>query len=249
MNQDVCMVYPPRNIRSPHNYEQTLSDEFNLGVFISYTKTQEWGTSNFGPIYQLCSNFADGNRFQRTLYSMWRPPKEYETIVSSRYIGKEVTIRPHQQHIHLAHGVHRGAFGLPPRTNFSDNRLKEYVQKMNRLMLRRRERKLLSDVDILIVNSEFTAEMMKKYHGMDPDRIIYPPIPTDQYFTNRNDSNSFYLYLGRLDYIKRVEEIVRGFNALDLNLVVAGDGNLRERLENISDDNIEILGFVSEGKK
>jgi glycosyltransferase involved in cell wall biosynthesis len=91
--------------------------------------------------------------------------------------------------------------------------------------------------------------MMQKYHNMEVDTIIHPPIYTKDYYIDRESSKKFYLYLGRLAKIKRIEEIVEAFNKIDINLLIAGTGELARRLKKKSDDNIELLGFVSDKKK
>jgi glycosyltransferase involved in cell wall biosynthesis len=241
------MVYPRGT--ELHDYERTIVDELNITAYMAHADPNNPRTETFGAKYQLASSVIDADILRRGLYSIWSAPDKFDAVLTSRYLGKEVSIKPHQKHIHLAHGVHRGAFHLPPRDDYSNNTLYSYAQKLNRTILKHREQRLLSNVDTLVVNSEFTAQMMQKYHDIEANTIIHPPIHTKDYYTDRESNKKFYLYLGRLAKIKRIEEIVEAFNKIDINLLIAGTGELTRRLKKKSDDNIELLGFVSDKKK
>lgn len=241
------MVYPRGT--ELHDYERTIVDELNITAYMAHADPNNPRTETFGAKYQLASSVIDADILRRGLYSIWSAPNKFDVVLTSRYLGKEVSIKSHQKHIHLAHGVHRGAFHLPPHNDYSDNTLYSYAQKLNRTLLKCREQRLLSNVDTLVVNSEFTAKMMDKCYSLEADKIICPPINVKEYYADRRSRDKFYLYLGRLDPVKRVEEIVESFNQMNINLLIAGTGELHDRLENIANDNVSILGYVSDEKK
>jgi glycosyltransferase involved in cell wall biosynthesis len=229
-------------------YETKLAEEFDLLVYQSYseggTRTRlsvnEFGSKPIGPVKGIRD---------RLDYSFYSPPKKPEAIISTGHIGKEITPHLDQIHFHLTHGLHRGSFGLPPREAFSDNFLKSTLEKINRSWLRTREERLLASIDVHVVNSQFTADVLEHYYDITVDEIINPPVDTRVYYNDRPVDSEFYFYVGRLERIKRVTEIVEAFNKLDKRLLVAGSGSKEKHLRDISNDNIDILGCISEEEK
>lgn len=72
--------------------------------------------------------------------------------------------------------------------------------------------------------------------------IINKPIFDMQ---NRQYSRKF-LYVGRLSQIKNLEQIIHIFNSLaDYNLTIVGEGEQREYLEGIANDNIHFAGSIA----
>jgi glycosyltransferase involved in cell wall biosynthesis len=218
-------------------------------VYVLYEErsAEYWNVTTvreFGRQLPISSDFLD-----RLRYRAWEPPSKFDTILSSSLVTKAVSHHSHQKRIHLAHGFHRGAFHIPPRNEFSDNPLVRILQKHNRNRLQTIEAESFKKVDELIVNSEFTEQVIQKFYDITPDHIIYPPIETEMYYSDRPTEESFYLYLGRLSEVKGVKEIVRAFSETDHRLVVAGDGSLRDTLVDIAADNVEIVGYVSDNRK
>jgi len=170
-------------------------------------------------------------------------------IISSGLVTKSVQNRPDQTRIHLAHGFHRGAFGLPPRNTFSNNRLIQVVQKINRLNLRQNERQDIRQMDILVVNSKFTKSIVEHHLGVTVDRVINPPVSVESYENHRLSDEEFFLFLGRVAEVKGVRQIVDAFEELPYQLRIAGDGPLRDELQSQAQDNIKFLGYVSEKRK
>jgi glycosyltransferase involved in cell wall biosynthesis len=229
-------------------YERKLVENLGLPVFTQYfnqkynykSEVIEFGSSHRGPFKRAR---------ERLSHAFTRPPERYGGVLSTGFIGKEILPRIDQKHIHLSHGVHRGSFGIPPRNSFSDSRVKRFFQEISRSAIRHRERELLSRVDTLVVNSEFTKKVMKHFHNIEADKVIFPPVDTEKYRSMRPVDEDFYLYLGRLADIKKVTDIVRLFNNRNDRLVVAGKGPNYSKINKIAGDNIELVGYVDEKRK
>jgi len=107
--------------------------------------------------------------------------------------------------------------------------------------------------DVFVANSEPVARRIHKYWGVPEAkiRIVYPPTPTETFSADDAATQDYYVTLSRLDWHKRIGEIVREFRNRDERLVVAGDGSRREQLEHAARgaSNIEFRGFVSEDEK
>lgn len=252
-----AIVFKPGDGRGgAQTYVSRVAEWIDSPVHVLYSDLDksDWGRASvveFGsrPTLPLIGRRAIGSFLDRLEYAFWTPPSEFDVIVSSGLVTKAVQHRPGQTRIHLAHGFHRGAFGLPPRGSFSDNRFVEMLQKANRLSVRRNERQALDQMDILVVNSEFTKGMIEHYMNTTVDRIIHPPVTTSDYYDARPNDEQFYLYLGRLDEVKGVRQIVKAFDKLPYQLRVAGEGALKKELESQAGSNVNLLGYVSEIKK
>jgi glycosyltransferase involved in cell wall biosynthesis len=105
--------------------------------------------------------------------------------------------------------------------------------------------------DRFVVNSEIVKRRVTRYWGVPEGKVtvVYPPVATDEYSPADESTGDYYLTLSRLDWHKDIDGIVRAFNESGHQLIVAGDGPERERLESIAGDNVEFAGFVSEERK
>lgn len=105
--------------------------------------------------------------------------------------------------------------------------------------------------DLFVVNSEIVKRRVVRYWGVPEGkiRVVYPPVNTHNYSPKGSDTDDYYVTLSRLDWHKDIDGIVQAFNKLDVQLLIAGDGPERERLESLAQDNIEFLGFLDETEK
>src|SRR5690606_370799 len=77
-------------------------------------------------------------------------------------------------------------------------------------------------VDVFVANSQTVARRIWKTYRRRA-HVIYPPVDVHR-FTPSSSRESFYLTVGRLVPYKRVDLIVRACSALNLPLIVIGDG-------------------------
>lgn len=105
--------------------------------------------------------------------------------------------------------------------------------------------------DLFVVNSEVVERRLVRYWGVPAEkiRVVYPPVETGSFDPGDAEDGDYYLTLSRLDWHKNIDGIVRAFDGLDERLIVAGDGEERERLESMAGDNVEFAGFVDESEK
>ena len=108
--------------------------------------------------------------------------------------------------------------------------------------------------DIVLANSNYVAERIKKYYGREA-KVIYPPVEITvsesahrtlpYWLANKN----YFLIVSQLYPHKKIDLAVEAFKHLPaLNLVIIGDGPEKERLEKkaAKSNNIKLLGFVSD---
>lgn len=106
--------------------------------------------------------------------------------------------------------------------------------------------------DAWLCNSELVERRMQRYWDVDKSDVdvLYPPVPTVEFDATRDESErEGYLTVGRLAGHKRVDAIIKACNALEKPLTVAGDGDERERLEELAGPTVDVVGFVDEAEK
>jgi glycosyltransferase involved in cell wall biosynthesis len=107
--------------------------------------------------------------------------------------------------------------------------------------LRRWDVQSCNRVHYFIANSHNVAERISRiYHRTS--EVIYPPVSTDQ-FTISEKNDSYYLVVSALVPYKRVDLAIKAFNKYGEKLLVVGSGPEREKLEKMSNKNIEFLGW------
>lgn len=107
--------------------------------------------------------------------------------------------------------------------------------------------------DLLIANSNFIADKIKKYYKREA-KIIYPPVDKSKFFyapirTNKPISHPYYLAAGRLLHYKKFDLIIEAFAKLGLPLKIVGAGPELDKLKAKSEKrkaNVEFLAFVSD---
>ena len=107
--------------------------------------------------------------------------------------------------------------------------------------------------DILIANSQFIADKIKKYYNREA-KVIYPPVDISKFYLDPIPytpyPKPYYLAVGRLMHYKRFDLIIEAFANLGLLLKIVGSGpeekNLELRITNYENKNIEFLGNVSD---
>lgn len=100
-------------------------------------------------------------------------------------------------------------------------------------------------VDAFVANSAFVAARLRHAYRRDAN-VVYPPVDVVAFAEVRTLlPDQFYLWCGELVAYKRPEVAIEAFNALDLPLVVLGEGEELDRLQRRAGPNIRFLGKVS----
>lgn len=101
-------------------------------------------------------------------------------------------------------------------------------------------------VDHYFSNSPITQKRLKKYLKRE-SVILYPPVECKKY--KFEEYGDFYLYIGRLEPEKRVEEVIRACILTRKHLIVAGTGSLYKVLRQKYGRIVDFLGYISERDK
>lgn len=170
---------------------------------------------------------------------------DYDVILSSAPLSKNYVPATDQRIVHYPHSPPRWLYDL-----FRD-RMESFVYPGVRFALkayakwwRALDKEANDYVDTFVANSELIRDRIRRFYDRDAE-VVYPPITGD--WRNEGDEGYFVTW-SRLAPEKRIDLIVEAFTELDERLIVAGDGEQREKLEQMArgHDNIEICGFVED---
>jgi glycosyltransferase involved in cell wall biosynthesis len=101
-------------------------------------------------------------------------------------------------------------------------------------------------VDSFIANSRNVSERIRKFYNRE-STLIYPPVRTEGGFLAERQED-FYLTVGRMTDVKRVDLLIRACNRLGRRLVVVGGGREERRLKSLAGPTIEFPGRISESQ-
>ena len=120
--------------------------------------------------------------------------------------------------------------------------------------LRKEDLKSAEAVDAFVANSAFVAERIRRIYGRE-SMVVHPPVDVD-FFAQPGvlpsdfpfESKSYYLYAGELRDYKRPDLAVEACLKMNRNLVVIGNGKMRDKLLRRikTRANVVFLGRVSD---
>jgi glycosyltransferase involved in cell wall biosynthesis len=105
-----------------------------------------------------------------------------------------------------------------------------------------------SRTETWIAISKTVARRIKKYYHAD-SLVIYPPTDIDQLSIATQPKLDYYLIISRLSPYKRIDIAVEAFSKNGLKLKIVGEGSELSELKSRAKDNIDFLGWKSEGEK
>ncbi|WP_341527382.1 glycosyltransferase [Nostoc sp. UHCC 0302] len=171
--------------------------------------------------------------------------RQYDVILSSSHaVAKGVLTTPEQLHICYCHSPMRYAWDLTFDYLHYSKLGSGLAGWATRYLLHRlRQWDVLSAnrVDYFIANSQHTARRIWRCYRREAT-VIYPPVNIEEFpfFLQKED---FYLTVSRLVSYKQISLIVKAFNQLKRPLVVIGTGTEMNKIREIANPNIQILGW------
>ena len=175
----------------------------------------------------------------------------YDLVLSSSHaVAKGVLTGPGQLHVSYIHSPMRYAWDLQHqylRESGSERGLKGALARWMLHRLRIWDRASAAGVDVLVANSSYIAERIRKVWRRE-SVVIHPPVAVHR-FTLRREKQDYYLIASRMVPYKRIELVTAAFRRMPgRKLVVIGDGpNMRTVREAAGGAaNITFLGRVSQ---
>lgn len=172
--------------------------------------------------------------------------QEYDIIFSSHHsMIKGVIPRPDAWHVCYCHSPARYLWDQF-WTYTSLNRfgpLAEVFTAAVSQYLRMWDASAANRVDVFLANSTFTAKRIQKFYNRKA-HVVFPPVDTHKF--TPEETEDYYLMVGRLVAYKGFELAVEVFNANGKPLKIVGQGPQLESLKRNAKPNIEFLGRVDD---
>jgi glycosyltransferase involved in cell wall biosynthesis len=99
--------------------------------------------------------------------------------------------------------------------------------------------------DLILANSSFVAERVRRYWGREAT-VVHPPVEVDRYAAVAHEPEDYYLFFGRLVPYKRADLAVAACRELGRPLKVVGDGRGMDAVRAIAGPRTEFLGHVAD---
>jgi glycosyltransferase involved in cell wall biosynthesis len=169
---------------------------------------------------------------------------DYDIIISSESgPAKGVVTRPDALHVCYCHSPMRYAWDHYHLYKKKAGRLTRLVMPPLMHQLRIWDVASAARVDHFIANSAFVASRIRKYYRRDSD-IVHPPVDVEAFAPAPTQSDA-YLLVGELVAYKRADLAIAAFTKMGKRLIVIGDGEERQRVQQGAGANIEFLGRAS----
>jgi len=172
----------------------------------------------------------------------------FDLIISSSHcVAKGIRKPPGAIHISYVHAPMRYIWDRYD-DYFGPGKASLYLRcaaKMIRGYLKKWDRQASSshNVDLLIANSYFIAEQMRRAYGRN-SKVIYPFAALERFQLPRKPG-SHYLMVTAFAPNKRVDLAIEAFNRLKLPLWIVGGGQEKERLHSLTGPTVQFLGQLS----
>jgi glycosyltransferase involved in cell wall biosynthesis len=171
--------------------------------------------------------------------------ERYDVVFESAPLSKYYVPETNQRIVHYPHSPPRWLYDLfRDRMERVDYPLIGFAARAYAKIWRALDKESVDYVDTFVANSEVIRDRIRRYYDRDAE-VVYPPVTGDW---RHEGDDGYFVTWSRLDREKRIDLIVEAFQGREERLVVAGDGEQREKLERMAHgyDNIEIRGFVED---
>ena len=171
--------------------------------------------------------------------------RRYDLVVSSSVsFSKAVRTAPDAVHVAYVHTPMRYAWDLDAYLSGSALPGPACIgARVARPLLQRWDRWTAARPDHMVANSRAVRDRIRRLWGRDAE-IIHPPVDTTEIALS-GDDDGYLLVAARLLAYRRIDLAVRAATALGRELVVAGDGPERERIEALAGPTVRFVGSVA----
>ena len=170
---------------------------------------------------------------------------DYDLIISSESgPAKGILTPPDAAHICYCHSPMRYVWDMYAEYTKELGWFKRVLAAPAMNYLRLWDAATANGPDVVVANSNFIAQRVKKCWGRASE-VVHPPVAVEDFKIGlRETRKNFYLFFGELVAYKKADLAVRAFSRPDNNreLVVIGSGAQLEPLKKIASPNIKFLG-------
>ncbi|MDM8568778.1 glycosyltransferase [Thiotrichales bacterium HSG1] len=245
-----------------HDYFDSLEGGGKLTNILAHGLNMDIGYGFAKKNHPFIEGLTQHNLHSRSSIPLWKQFKLAKTFSSHiKFLKNYKTVVYSGFYTPLAINSHMSGTNIlychtPPRFIYDQREfyLKRLPMPLRPLLqafidyLKPRYECAVTDMDVLIANSKNVSQRIRYYLGKR-STVIYPPCDTKRFrwFGQEN----YYLSMGRLDPLKRIDLIVQAFLKMpDKNLVITSGGEELSRLKKLANqaNNITFTGWVDEQK-
>lgn len=170
----------------------------------------------------------------------------YDLIISvTSADAKSVITKPNQVHVCLCLTPTR--YFWSGREEYKNDPKMRFLPQLLKSFFKQLDLQTSNRPDHYISISDEVKKRLKDYYKKD-SQVVYPPID-DYFFVDspipKNERN-YFLVVSRLVKYKKVQLVVKAFKKLNLPLLIVGDGDQKEKLQNIAGPKTFFMGAVSD---
>jgi glycosyltransferase involved in cell wall biosynthesis len=169
--------------------------------------------------------------------------RQYDLILSS--VGQVMmgaSVREDAIHICYCHSPERTWWDLYTQTQHRLPGPLRHPFVMGATKVRTWEFCAMQRVDHVIANSNYIADRIYKYFRRE-STVIYPPVAMSMAPPLANGGD-YYLSVGRLAKLKKLDVLIQACKELGRKFVIAGTGREEKYLKSLAGPNIEFRGYV-----
>lgn len=171
---------------------------------------------------------------------------EYDLVISSSSCcAKGVVTGPNTKHISYIHSPMRYAWDLYHDYKKRSGKLTSFFMSIFMKNLRQWDYTSSQRIDIILANSNYVAKRINKFWNREC-QVVYPPVDIDRLSPNGKESEDFYVVFSRFVSYKRIDLAIEACKKLNRKLVVIGDGEQRDYLKSLANNNITFTGRISD---
>ncbi|MEI7475391.1 MAG: glycosyltransferase [bacterium] len=172
--------------------------------------------------------------------------QKYDILFSSHHcVAKGIIPRPDAVHLCYCHSPARYIWDMfwtyAELNNLSP--LKKIVTSIISNYIRMWDVTSSCRVDHYLANSSYTAKRIKKFYNRE-SLILHPPVDINKF--KNEETDDYYLMVGRLVAYKGFELAVEAFNESGKKLIIVGKGAEYYKLKEKANSNIVMTGKVSD---
>lgn len=171
---------------------------------------------------------------------------EYDLVISSSSCcAKGVITGPNTKHISYVHSPMRYAWDLYHDYKKRSGKLTKFFMSIFMKNLREWDYTSSQRIDIILANSNYVAKRINKFWNRECT-VIYPPVDIDRLSPNGREAEDFYVVFSRFVPYKKIDLAIKACKELNKKLVVIGDGEQRDYLKSLGNENITFTGRISD---
>jgi len=235
--ENICSLYPDADIYTHILEEDKISDKIKnhniYTTFINKLPLSKKFYKHYLPFMPYALKSLDLS--------------SYDLIISSESgPSKGIVKNEDAVHVCYCHSPMRYIWDMSNVYYKNFNFLEKIGYKLFIKYLKSWDVKSSSDIDLIIANSNFVKERIKRY--WNKDSVVINPTINIKKFNILNDKG-YYIVISELVPYKRIDLVIKAFNENNKKLIIVGDGPLIHEYTLLSKSNIEFTGYVSNDKK